>query len=149
VLWLQVQSGMSSGVSHVVSSLSVAFGNLRITFAQTHTTTDEAVLAATEPAGGADPVQSPAPKRAAPPARSATTRGQRVRFYCCTHVPRGSGLGERLLGIHRCTWADLEAALPKGKLFGSGCRLTGFDTEGEVLSHWTARGLPLPAPRHF
>jgi len=55
---------------------------------------------------------------------------QKVRFYAVTSGP------DLLLGVWHAPWSVLAAALPGGKLFGSGVRLWGFDSEDEAISKW-------------
>jgi len=75
------------------------------------------------------------------PKRKAVT--PRVRYYICTKVPLGR---EDLLGLYHCTWAEVLAALPDQKLIGSGCVVSGFDSEREAIHRWVDRGWELPCP---
>ena len=52
------------------------------------------------------------------------------RFYVIVSGP------DHLLGVWHAQWAQVAAALPTGKLFGSGCRLLGFDSREDARSKW-------------
>jgi len=53
-----------------------------------------------------------------------------TRFYAVVSGPSS------LLGVWHAQWAIVEAALPGGKLFGSGVRLFGYDTQSEADEKW-------------
>jgi len=53
-----------------------------------------------------------------------------TRYYAVVSGPAS------LLGVWHAQWATLEAVLPGGKLFGSGVRLFGYDTQSEADGKW-------------
>ena len=77
-----------------------------------------------------------------------TPKARRVRWYCVPHVPN-QGL-QHLLGLWNTDWATLEASLPGGRLFGSGCNgVKGFDSRQGALDWWFAKGhTEYPVVRH-
>ena len=70
---------------------------------------------------------------------------QAIRWYVITACSSGY---EGLLGIHRSQWWRLEAALPGGKLPGSGCSLKGFDDRTAAERLWNEKKPGVPAVYH-
>ena len=59
-----------------------------------------------------------------------SVKAARKRYYTVSAGP------DHLLGVWYASWADLCLRLPTGKLFGSGCRVHGFDSFAEAESKW-------------
>ena len=102
--------------------------------------TSTATEAQASQAASSDTAKAPAPKLAARPKRQAPKRNDVV-----WSVPSGS---EHLLGIWVCQWTFLAAALPGGRLAGSGVVLKSFDSYLGALEFWTEKRDPDVAPLH-
>ena len=106
----------------------------------------------TTSSGSASSAATEQPKEDNPPTATAaatTTKQLKLRYYTVLSVPRSKHeeLGH-LLGVHRSDWASLEAKLPGGALFGSGCKVKGFDDKESAEEYYLTKHKGAKVPYH-
>ena len=119
-------SGRSSS-SHPVEEITVSLAGL--TISGDNNQINLVVASSSRPSPGGSGSDSAAASSAPRPAG----RAPRRRWYVIARSPRQP----ELRGLWHCEWAYLEAKLPGGRLFGSGCKpCKGFDAEGPARQLW-------------